>query len=690
MHSEIVMPPCCEWQPSRPELWNSAELNERRKDACVSREHEIALPREMNDAQRLALVRACAVDLAQRHGCAVDFSIHSPRSDAKGGEENWHAHVMCTTRKAGPAGLGEKCDREKAGRDRKADLKEERKRWEEICNQNLSEAGIDQQIDCRSLADQGIADRSPGQHLGPTAAAVSRKSTKEKQNGKRNQQYPENPESRRRSPPPPARGRLRALSECPVVSLERVGGSLLLPEDVQRRLEYGRAEHDFGLRRPVARRSEDLRKEEKEELQRCAAMRQAEAARAMEAFGRLRRRLAQEPARLWGGEGKESGFLKLDGLHAERRAGRTVWRFSKTNIAAVVDHGDSLSITRLSNSRVGAAIQIAREKGWISLVLTGSDEFKEKSVRAALEAGLRIENEELQHLVKQIEKERQQVKVAQERPTPQPKAPPPLQKIKEAGTVVLPLPATPAALGLRVLEIDHLLHEQSLAADHLRSMSAYAKCTNRHVQIAAALQEARSRQREGVKDDPWLREVFSSHATDKLAERREQAKQQGNSARADLEKLESENLLSRLLSAKERKRLAKKIEAAKKMVLEVNRKIQKVEEACKKMEDPKTRSTYRSWAIQRVKERNQDVERLQARLADQEAEREALERRAGLNAELARRLKEEKAQIAKKVESLTPLDREWYEQARTGRSEDAAPPQLPKPRPSSGPKPPGM
>lgn len=681
VHSQIVMPPASDWRPSRAELWNTAEAAERRKDACLSREHEVALPKEMNNAQRLSLVQAYAQDLAQRHGCAVDFNIHSPRPDAKGGEENWHAHLMCTTRKAGLSGLGEKCDREKAGRDRKADLSFERQRWEQICNQHLKQAGIDQQIDCRSLAEQGILDRSAGQHLGPTAAAVDHKNRKGITNGKRNQQHLENPESGRRNPPPSRRGRLLPLSECPLVPVQGVGGAVLLSEDVQRRLERHRAEHDFGLRR-TARRSENLKEEYQAELQRRAAARQAEAARAAESSARLRRRLTQEPARVWGGDGKESRYLSLDGLFAESRNGRTVWRFAKTNIAAVVDYGDSLSIPKLSDSRVGAAIEIAKGKGWKSLVLTGSDEFKEKACRAALEAGLRVENEEMQDLVREIERELQQAAQKLEQPTPQPpaaKAPQKLQGQSEKPEVgPPPLAASPAALGRRAAEVDYLLAEQVKAAERLRTMPGYAECTNKHAQASAALQEARNRQREGVKDDPWLREVFSANATQKLAERREQMQQQQKAAQAALEKLENEGLLKRFLSASERKRLAEKVDAAKKATQDTSAKIQKIEEACKAMADPQTRKAYRSWAIDKMAQQNRHAEELEKRCADLEAERQRLERKAEFDADEARRLTEERERIRKRLETLPPVDQERFNRARQGQTEEATAPPTPK------------
>lgn len=178
LESDIVLPAGSDWMPTRSELWSAAELAEKRKDACVAREHEIALPAELTAEQRSALVRTYAQDLAQRHRCAVDFAIHEPNKE--GDERNFHAHVLCTTRKVEGQGLGAKCDREKAGRDRKADLTRERESWEFYGNHALSRAGIAERIDHRSLKDRGI-DREPGQHLGPAAINYERR-TGEKSN----------------------------------------------------------------------------------------------------------------------------------------------------------------------------------------------------------------------------------------------------------------------------------------------------------------------------------------------------------------------------------------------------------------------------------------------------------------------------------------------------------------------------
>lgn len=190
----IVLPAGSEWKPTRSELWNAAELAERRKDACVAREHEVALPSELNREQQIALVRGYAKELAERHGCAVDFAIHEPRTISKQELEdnpgqyyetdpeterrhngNWHAHVLCTTRKVEGQGLGAKCDREKAGRKARDDLDKERRAWSFHGNRALSRAGVAAFIDHRSLKDQGIEDREPTKHLGPSATSFERR-----------------------------------------------------------------------------------------------------------------------------------------------------------------------------------------------------------------------------------------------------------------------------------------------------------------------------------------------------------------------------------------------------------------------------------------------------------------------------------------------------------------------------------
>ena len=172
IESGIVVPGST-WTPTRTELWNAAELAEKRKDSCVAREHIVALPSELTPEQRLSLVKNYAKDLMLRHRCAVDYALHEPSKE--GDDRNYHAHILCTTREVKGLGLGQKCDREKSGRDRKKDLEGERKDWAFWVNYELKRAGIDERVDHRSLKDQGIEDRVPTTHVGPTVTAIKRR-----------------------------------------------------------------------------------------------------------------------------------------------------------------------------------------------------------------------------------------------------------------------------------------------------------------------------------------------------------------------------------------------------------------------------------------------------------------------------------------------------------------------------------
>lgn len=170
--SMILPDDAAKWAEDRAALWNAAELAEKRKDACVAREFEVALPAELSPAERQRLAHDFAKEMANREGCAVDVAIHEPGKE--GDNRNHHAHILRTTRKVGPDGLTEKLDTEKAGRNRTADLEAVRARWAELTNERLLENGINARVDHRSLKDQGI-EREPTQHLGPAAMGMERR-----------------------------------------------------------------------------------------------------------------------------------------------------------------------------------------------------------------------------------------------------------------------------------------------------------------------------------------------------------------------------------------------------------------------------------------------------------------------------------------------------------------------------------
>ena len=177
-HTEIVMPSGSDWAPTRSELWNAVEAKNKRADSQVAREFLVALPDELNESQRRELATAFARELADKYQIAVDVAIHAP---GKGDQRNHHAHILTSTNKVQGHGFGNKA-REldfvahnmagKVGQANEIDLV--RERWEQLANQALEKAGQEARIDHRSLEAQGITDRMPGVHLGPTATAIER------------------------------------------------------------------------------------------------------------------------------------------------------------------------------------------------------------------------------------------------------------------------------------------------------------------------------------------------------------------------------------------------------------------------------------------------------------------------------------------------------------------------------------
>ncbi|TBF67836.1 Ti-type conjugative transfer relaxase TraA [Rhizobium leguminosarum] len=180
-HAEIVLPArsSAYWAMKRSALWNAAERAEKRSDARIAREFEIALPHELSSDQRLALTRAFALHLANRYGAAVDFAIHRPGegSDIR----NSHAHLMMTTRQVTEAGLGDKTLLERENRwllanhlpPSQLQLKDLRQAWEHLANTHLERAGLDIRIDNRSHLEAGITIE-PTEHVGVHATEINR------------------------------------------------------------------------------------------------------------------------------------------------------------------------------------------------------------------------------------------------------------------------------------------------------------------------------------------------------------------------------------------------------------------------------------------------------------------------------------------------------------------------------------
>ncbi|MFK3689815.1 Ti-type conjugative transfer relaxase TraA [Agrobacterium tumefaciens] len=178
-HTEIVLPEGLspDWALDRSALWNAAEFAEKRKDARVAREFEIALPHELSPEGRLKAARAFAQDLANRYGAAVDFAIHSPSEH--GDTRNYHAHVLMTTRQVDRTRLGEKTYLEHKNARLLANgmattdmqLRDIRQAWEGIANRQLQREGLDVRIDHRSHMERGL-ELSPTEHMGVHASQM--------------------------------------------------------------------------------------------------------------------------------------------------------------------------------------------------------------------------------------------------------------------------------------------------------------------------------------------------------------------------------------------------------------------------------------------------------------------------------------------------------------------------------------
>ena len=180
LHSEIFLPENApSWATDREQLWNQVEQAEKRKNSTIAREFEVALPHELNEQQRIALVQDFSRQIVARHGCAVDAHLHNDNSRTK--KQNFHAHIMLSTRKLEQDGFTTKTrelDERKSG-----EVVYWREQWARTTNEHLYKYDIRDKnsnsliIDHRSLKDQGL-EREPTIKMGVGATALERKGIK--------------------------------------------------------------------------------------------------------------------------------------------------------------------------------------------------------------------------------------------------------------------------------------------------------------------------------------------------------------------------------------------------------------------------------------------------------------------------------------------------------------------------------
>lgn len=164
------------WAAHNPaHFWSAADEHERANGATY-REIEVALPRELDPAQRRELVEDfIRQELGERH--AYQWAIHTPKAALEGREQP-HAHIMYSERtrdgiERDPAQYFRRynakaperggCRKDSAGTVER--LQATRERWASVQNAHLERCGVAARVDHRSLAAQGI-ERAPEQHLG--------------------------------------------------------------------------------------------------------------------------------------------------------------------------------------------------------------------------------------------------------------------------------------------------------------------------------------------------------------------------------------------------------------------------------------------------------------------------------------------------------------------------------------------
>ena len=160
---------------NRQTLWNQVEKAERRKDALLAREFEIAFPSELNAEQRKKMLNELCQNIVNKYGVLVDAAIHAPHTDSGSDERNYHAHIMFTTRSINEHGdFSAKKYRDFSRDNGTETVSHWRELFAELCNHHLEKNGFDERVDHRSYQDQE-SDLEATQHEGPQATYLRRR-----------------------------------------------------------------------------------------------------------------------------------------------------------------------------------------------------------------------------------------------------------------------------------------------------------------------------------------------------------------------------------------------------------------------------------------------------------------------------------------------------------------------------------
>ena len=193
VYAEILLPENAPVEyRNRSGLWNAVEKIEKAKNAQLSREVRLALPKAFSLEQNIDIVHDYVRQSFVDKGMCADICIHDR------GDGNPHAHVMLTMRpfeKGGVWGVKSKMEyilddngeriklpsgRPKTkkisitGWDEQSNAEIWRKSWADVLNNHFEKCGHEITVDHRSYARQGV-EQLPTIHLGVVAHGLEKR-----------------------------------------------------------------------------------------------------------------------------------------------------------------------------------------------------------------------------------------------------------------------------------------------------------------------------------------------------------------------------------------------------------------------------------------------------------------------------------------------------------------------------------
>ncbi len=392
-----------DWVKDPADYWDAADRYER-KNGTVYREIEVALPAELSERKNIELARQFAEFLATDNiegGHATPYQMAIHKTD----EGLLHAHIMISdkindgldrdpqlwfkraaTKDRDPASGGAMKTRARLGHEWLQEVV--RPKWQELANEALERDGHDVRIDMRSLAAQKAENEIKAQaalESGDLMKAAQHMSEAEKldrepqKKGHHNRKAPQKRQVEQEQSRP-ARSRPRRALAALQKRIPDPDEALVIALDTQTERES----------RPGVRPAEKP------------------------AWRVHRERLLTETY----SQRFADKYGKYVDVKKDARTG--VVRITNKHID-ITDVGDRITVGKGGTDlEIKTMLAIAQEKGWKTLHLTGSEQFKEKAAAAALKAGFALDDKELEERARNAINIEKKAKLEQIQPVPRP------------------------------------------------------------------------------------------------------------------------------------------------------------------------------------------------------------------------------------------------------------------------------